>query len=103
VNKVRRMIPALIMTPDGPYHQMIGGMLRELRERGQALEDQVGSSRLSDEEIARYRRLEAHLKRLVALDGAFNRDEEVVRVLSELRDDEGVAGSVDDADTRPLS
>jgi hypothetical protein len=103
VNKVRRMIPALIMTPDGPYHQMIGGMLRELRERGQALEDQVGSSRLSDEEIARYRRLDAHLKRLVALDGAFNRDEEVVRVLSELRNDEGVAGSVDDADTRPLS
>ncbi|MGD9804441.1 MAG: hypothetical protein AB7E81_18195 [Hyphomicrobiaceae bacterium] len=103
VHNVRRRLPALIMTADGPYHQMIAGMIRDLRERGAALEDQVGSSRLSDHEIWRYRMLDAHLKKFMALDGALDRDEEIVKLLRELRETEQVEPDARPSDGRPMS
>jgi hypothetical protein len=103
VNKVKRRLPALIMTADGPYHQMIDEMIRELRDRGAALEDQVGSSRLSDREIRRLRMLEEHLRKFVGLDGAVNRDEEILRLLRELREHEQAEAGAPPRDAPPMS
>lgn len=103
VDNVRRMLPVLIMTEDGPYHQMIDDMIRELKERGAALEDQAGSSRLSDHEIDRFHVLDEHLRKFMALDGAFNRDEEIVRLIGELREIEQADSGSSRGDSAPMS
>ncbi|MGE0766784.1 MAG: hypothetical protein AB7L90_09995 [Hyphomicrobiaceae bacterium] len=103
VDNVRRMLPVLIMTADGPYHQMIDEMIRELKDRGATLEDQAGSSRLSENEIARFHILDEHLRRFMALEGAFNRDEAIVELVSELREGEQAGSSVAPDRGAPMS
>jgi len=103
VDNVRRMLPILIMTENGPYHQMIDEMIRELKEHGAALEDQAGGSRLSDREIQRYRMLDEHLRKFMALDGAFNRDEEIVKLVGELREIEQANLGSSRGDGGPMS
>jgi hypothetical protein len=103
VDNVRRMLPVLIMTADGPYHQMIDEMIRELKERGAALEDQAGSSRLSDREIGRFHMLDDHFRKFMALDGTFNRDEELIKLMGELPEIEQAHFGASRGDNGPMS
>ena len=84
VQKIKRLMPVLIMTPAGPYSQIVDEMRRELRQRGGILEDQVGSGRLSPDEVALLERLDEHLYRLHGLsDRALDRNERVALLLEE--------------------
>ncbi|MEZ5815825.1 MAG: hypothetical protein R3D44_01930 [Hyphomicrobiaceae bacterium] len=103
VDKVKQHLPALIMTPDGPYQQMIDDMILDLRDRGATLEDQVGNARLSGRELARYRLLEDHRRKLVDLDGALDRDEQIVALLDELREHEASPRGLPPDDAPPMS
>lgn len=61
VQKLKQLIPALIMTPSGPHEQTVEMMLRNLRARGGILEDQAGNGRLTADELVLLRALERHL------------------------------------------
>jgi hypothetical protein len=82
--KLKRLLPVLMMTPAGPYAQIVDEMRRELRTRGGILEDQVGNGRLTPDESALLGRLDNHLYRLRGLsDRALGRNEQLAMLLDE--------------------
>ncbi len=69
VQKLKYLMPVLMLTPSGPYEQTAERMIRNLRMRGGILEDQVGNGRLTAEELVLLRSLEKHLYQLRQLPG----------------------------------
>jgi len=103
VNSVKQRLPALMLTADGPYQQLIETMIHELTERGATLEDQAGSGRLSEREVARLRTLDAHFRAFVALDGMIDRDERLVRLIADLREVDRAFPGERPADGSPMT
>jgi len=103
VDNVRRMLPVLIMTENGPYYQMVDDMLRELKQRGATLEDQAGRGQLSDREIETIHLLDNHLRRFMELDRALDRDAAIVRLVDELSEQEQALSSLSPGDGAPMS
>jgi hypothetical protein len=93
VQKLKHLVPVLVMTPSGPYEQTVEKMIRNLRTRGGILEDQVGNGRLTAEELALLRALEKHLYQLRQLAGnAIDRGDRLAAILDAYQ--EGTAADV---------
>ena len=103
--KLKRLMPVLVMTPAGPYEQLIEAMIRELRTRGGILEDQAGSGRLTPEEIVQLRGFERHLYQIRQLPAnAFTRDERLAAILDAYREDDTAADApAERRDAPPLT
>lgn len=86
-DRIKRLLPALMMTPSGPYEQILDELIRELRARGGILEDQAGNGALSEEELALLRQLQDHAYQLRSLSGsAADRDERLAQLLDRFRE-----------------
>lgn len=93
VQKLKRLMPVLVMTPSGPYEQIIEAMIRDLRTRGGILEDQVGNGRLSNDELGLLKGLEKHLYQLRQLPAStLDRADRLATILDAYR--EGVSADL---------
>ncbi|MGE0701495.1 MAG: hypothetical protein AB7O57_20530, partial [Hyphomicrobiaceae bacterium] len=104
VQKLKQLLPILVMTPEGPYLQLVDREMRELRVRGGILEDQAGNGRLSEAEIVRLRRLGDHTYQLRSLsDTALDRLQQIAALLDTFRDNSSAGAWSNGAGDPPMT